>query len=268
MTDYTQTFKRPLWKRAAIWLFEKPWINAPLVNFLKSIRAPVWRDRLPVMSGMSQVILPRATGITMLAPERCNVARETWWHDGELAEIADRNALALAIDLACDADLFLDIGSYTGLFALAVARNVPSIHCHAFEIVPENFLLLWKNVIHNDLIGRITVRLEGAGDMQGKIRVPIDLEAGVLPSSVALDSNTQRGVVVPVSRVDDMITARGVKLVIKIDVEGYEWNVLSGATELTEDCLPDIICEFLTRAPDILVISNHLRALGLSLIHI
>ena len=155
MTDYGQTNKRPAWKRASIWLLEKPWINAVLVGALKRIKAPAWRDRLPVMNGVGKLAL-KCGAITMLAPARCNVAREIWWHDGQLAESADRNALALAIDLARDADLFLDIGSYTGLFAISVARCAPSIHCQAFEIVPQNFLLLWKNVIENDFISQIT----------------------------------------------------------------------------------------------------------------
>lgn len=265
MTDYGKTMQRPLPKRVAIWLLEKPWINAPVVGTVRSMTsAPTapWRERLPVMRGTGRIALPGGQAVEMLNPARCNVAREIWWHDGKLAHGADRAALDLAVGLARDADLFLDIGSYTGLFALSVARCNPGVRSVAFEIVPHNFLLLWQNVIHNDLVGRVEVMFKGAAGEPGTIRLPATLEAGVLPSSVALDSATPDGVEVPVDRIDTIIDRRQGRVVIKIDVEGFEWNVISGARGLIEACRPDMICEFLTRAPQIPEITDYLAPLG------
>lgn len=262
MIDYSKTMRRPLPKRLAIWLLEKPLINKPLVGLLRFATGAAWRSRLPVVRGVGRITLPCGASIDMLNPARCNVAREIFWHEGQLPNAADRSALELAIALSKDATDFLDIGSYTGLFALAVARCNSEVRCHAFEIVPDNFLLLWQNIIHNDLVTRINVRLEGAGETAGVIRLPVSLEAGVLPSSVALDSDSPEGIEVPVNSVDRMIDTRTGRVVIKIDVEGFEWNVLSGARDLIEATRPDMICEFLTRAPDIPALVDYLVPLG------
>lgn len=267
MTDYSKTMQRPLHKRVAIWLLEKPWINAPVVGAIRTMttaRTAPWRARLPVMRGTARIALPGGQAVEMLNPARCNVAREIWWHDGKLAHGADRAALDLATGLARDVDLFLDIGSYTGLFALSVARCNPGVRSVAFEIVPDNFLLLWQNVIHNDMVGRVEVLFKGAAGEPGTIRLPVTLEAGVLPSSVALDSATPDGIEVPVDSVDRMIETREGKVVIKIDVEGFEWSVLTGAQDLIECTHPDIICELLTRAQDISEMINYLAPLGYS----
>ncbi|MFN3845718.1 MAG: FkbM family methyltransferase [Paracoccaceae bacterium] len=262
MTDYGKAIHRSQLKRVAIWLLEKPWINAPVVGVLRNFKGFVWRQRLPVMRGVGQIALPGGATVDMLSPARCNIAREIWWNDGKLADAADRNALELAIALSKDADMFLDIGSYTGLFAMAVARCNPCVRCHAFEIVPDNFLLLWQNVIHNNLIKRVEVMFKGAAEFTGSIHLPVRLEAGVLPSSIALDSDSPDGIEVPVESIDLMIDAREGKVVIKIDVEGFEWSVLKGARGLLESTRPDIICEFLTRAPDIPAIVGYLNSLG------
>lgn len=268
MTDYGTTIRRSLPKRVAIWLLEQPWINAPVVGVVRNMKGAAWRARLPVMREIAQIGLPGGQTISMLNPSRCHVAREIWWNDGQLSHAADRLALDLAIGLSRDADLFLDIGSYTGIFALSVARCNPMVRSCAFEIVPDNFLLLWQNVIHNNLIGRVEVIFKGAGERPGTILLPAALEAGVLPSSVALDSDSPDGIEVPVDSVDRMIDRRDGRVVIKIDVEGFEWSVISGARALISSCRPDIICEFLTRAPQIPEITQHLMPLGYEFYHI
>lgn len=262
MTDYSKTMRRPLPKRVAIWLLEKPWINAPVVALLRGLKGSAWRDRIPVMSGVGRIALPGGEAVVMCSPVRCNISREIFWHEGQLADAADRNALLLAIALSKNVEHFLDIGSYTGLFALSVARCNPKVRCHAFEIVPDNFLLLWQNIIHNDLIPRINVMFKGAGKAPGAIRLPVSLEAGVLPSSMALDSATPDGIEVPVDCVDNMLEIHSEPVVIKIDVEGFEWSVLSGARNLIEATRPDIICEFLIRAPDVPAVIDYLAPLG------
>lgn len=262
MTDYSKSTYRTLTKRAAIWLLEVPWINAPVVGALRHFPSARWRQRLPVIHGTGQISLPDDRVIELLDPSRCSVAREIWWNNGQLADGADRIALELAIRLSKGADLFLDIGSYTGLFALAVSRCNDDIRCVAFEIVPENVLLLWRNVIHNNLIGRVQVNFKGAGEAPRVIRVPLALEAGVLPSSFAIDSSASNGVDIPVDSIDRMVEKQSGRVVMKIDVEGFEWNVLSGARQLIEDTRPDIICEFLTRTESIPMVMSFLDRLG------
>ncbi len=262
MADHQKTRLRPLWKRAVIWLVQMPWLNVPLVTVLKALGWPKWRERLPVVRGVGQIALSNKQEITLLNPVRCNVAREIWWNDGQLSSGADRNALDLALALSQDAKQFLDVGSYTGLFALSVAKSNPTIQCHAFEIIPENFSLLTENIIRNDLIQNITTHLHGVSDTSTTMQSPIAFEAGLLPSSASLGSNYDHGITVPVDRLDTLVPTDLGKTVIKIDVEGFEGHVLKGAEGLITSCKPDIICEFLTNAPDIPAIQHFLSNFG------
>ena len=74
-------------------------------------------------------------------------------------------------------------------------------------------------MIHNDIFWRVEVIIKGAAGEPDTIRLPLALEAGVLPSSVALDSATPDGVDVPVDSIDRIIEIQEDKVIIKIEVE-------------------------------------------------
>lgn len=262
MTDYKQSLQRPWHKRFAIWALNIGWLNGPVIALIKALPAARWHERVPTQSPIAELRLPDGTVIKMSDPSRCNVAREIFWNDNNLAETPDQSALQLAIELSQDADLFLDIGSYSGLFALSVAKLHPDIKVAAFEIVPDNVLLLQRNIALNDLVGRVELKFMGAGAEVGEIYVPAEFQAGLLPSSVALDSKSNDGIRVPVFPLDEVIADRDVRAVLKIDVEGFEWSVLQGAQAFLTATKPDMICEFLTRATDIAEISAFLKQLG------
>lgn len=268
MTDYTSRTRRSPLKVAAIWILTRPFINGPLVRLLSALPDSDWRARIPVVKSSAELILDNCTPVVMTAVERCQVAREMVWGRGQLRSASDRNALDIAIKLSRDAEVFLDVGAYTGLFALAVARCNPGIHCYAYEIVPENFQILVANVIANNLVVRVHPQLHGVGAELGAIRVPVTFGAGVLASSVALDSKSDGGVEIPVSSLDDLHQGEIKKVVIKIDVEGFEYDVLRGAVGMLYKAQADIVCEVLRRAPHIGETETLLREAGFRVFHI
>jgi FkbM family methyltransferase len=206
--------------------------------------------------------------IVLQKAERCQVAKDLYWGGGRLESEADRLALDLALRLSRDADLFLDVGAYTGLFALAVARLNPRVHCDAYEIVPENYLLMWENTIHNNLVERVHPKLLGLGAARSTLKVPSSLGAGVLASSVALDSVAADGTDIPVAPLDDVYAGFDGRMVMKIDVEGFEWEVFRGGRELVARVKPDIVCEVLRRAPNVPEMREFLLTMGYHIFHI
>ena len=265
--DYKQRAKSALVKRTVRALVALPGINPVVVAMLQALPEKPWMSRIPVL-GSGSLKLQDDESVEMLRADHCDVAKELYWGQGALHSPCDRLALNLAIGLSSDADVFLDIGAYTGLFALAVARKNPNIRCDAYEIVPENFQLMWQNTIANNLVLRVMPKLLGLGAATGSLNVPASLGSGTLASSVALDSVAPDGVAIPVAALDDVYKEFTGKMVIKIDVEGFEWAVFSGGLKLLRSVKPDMVCEVLRRAPNVPEMQAFLEATGYRHFHI
>jgi FkbM family methyltransferase len=226
------------------------------------------RSRIPVVDATAKLPVGTSGYVLMADPEKCAVAREIYWSNGRFRSGVDRTAFDTILKLATDADMFLDIGAYTGVFALAVARQRPEIECHAYEIVPDNFMLLLHNVRANDLVRQVRPHLTGVGAATGTITVPKFAGRGVLPSSFDLDMASRDGPVVPVRCIDAMYPDFGGRAVLKIDVEGFEWDVLRGAEAFIGRVKPDIVCEVLRRAKHIEEMTAFLGRHGYRMLHI
>jgi precorrin-6B methylase 2 len=73
---------------------------------------------------------------------------------GRRTRAEDVVALEVVAKLALDADVFLDIGSYTGLFTLATTAVNPRLHAHAFDVVPSVVATLEANLDRNEVSDR------------------------------------------------------------------------------------------------------------------
>lgn len=220
-------------------------VNRLLVGALRVAPPSRWRARVPVMAPSSEFILADRQRISMLEPHRCSVARNLFWADGRLPDAADMLAIRMAEAMAKEADLFLDIGAYTGLFSLVAARSNPTIRVLAFEILPSTYTLLTRNVLANNLHQRIEPRLVALGEAPGTLRMPLDTVLSGLPTSLSLGSAFSEGIDVPCIRLDDLLPDAAGPAAIKIDVEGFEAAVLRGGKAFLARVRPDIICEVL-----------------------
>jgi FkbM family methyltransferase len=122
-------------------------------------------------------------------------------------------------------DLFLDVGANAGSYTL-LASGMVGARTVAVEPSPTTFTRLYANVQLNGLEARVRCAATAVGDSTGQL---------VLAMSEGSDAHAavgdERGVPVPVQRLDDMADARGAAL-MKLDVEGMEQPVLEGASAL------------------------------------
>jgi FkbM family methyltransferase len=204
--------------------------------------------RLPVARESVDFQFGDGMSVRLYEPSRCDVAKDLYWGGGRRRSQADQWAVEAAVSLSRDADLFLDIGAYTGLFALAVARSAPGIRAKAYEIVPENYLMLVRNIVFNGLAGQVDASLVGLGEFPGALRMPIRLGLTQAPSSISLETRFEDGIDVPVSTLDARYAGFSGKVVAKLDVEGFEPHVLRGGREFLARVKPDMVCEVLTSA--------------------
>ena len=143
--------------------------------------------------------------------------------------VSDFSEMLFLAHLLRTDDLFLDVGANAGLYSVWVS-GVTGARVIAFEPVPATFDLLTKNIRLNDLTDLVTAHQTAVGSESG--------HATMTASEGGLDHIVTNGscgtVSVEVKRLDD-VTAGLHPKAIKIDVEGFELAVLTGAKKLLED---------------------------------
>lgn len=127
-------------------------------------------------------------------------------------------------------DLFLDIGANIGSYTVLASGAVGATTI-AVEPIPATAKVLEANVGINGLGGRVEVRRLGISDKVGVLRFTSALDAC---NHVAGTDETEGVIEVQVTTVDSLCVDRA-PTVIKIDVEGHEMAVISGATRTLRD---------------------------------
>jgi FkbM family methyltransferase len=246
----TETGRRQSWHGAKRYVKRFLAMRAPnaamraVVRLRPSINA---RGRLPAPHHVAEVRGEiRGSSFVMLNPARCVIAKELYWGDGVRPGAADRLALDVFATLATGAGLVIDIGAYTGLFTLASARVNPTVPCHAFELVPDVFRLLFDNCVRNDILDRTTLHPTAIGHA-GSVVVPGTASGSALPDFYSTRLHFTDGVHVRVAPLDELLDQApdAGRILIKIDVEGSEAEVLASGRGLLAKLAPDILCEVL-----------------------
>lgn len=219
--------------------------------------------RLPLARRHVDYKLANGNMVRLLDPLRDEIARDIYWGSSQPTGAAERRKLRMVELLSQSASTFLDVGAYAGLYALIAARSNPELTAIAYEIVPENYLLTVRNILENDLAGRMEAKLRGIGEREGTVRLPPRMGAASNLSSISLGSQFETGVAVPVSTLDAETQGLAGPFVIKIDVEGFEEQVFLGGEQFIAASLPDIICEILPAdGPACATIEAMIRPLG------
>lgn len=137
--------------------------------------------------------------------------------------------MAFVLHMLRPGDLFIDVGANVGAYtvlAIATGADVQS-----YEPDPAAFMRLSDNVNLNRAAQRATLRNVAAGAASADITMTSDLDTmnHVLPVDAHHGGRTLS---VPAVRLDDDLPRDTRCRVLKIDVEGYESQVLAGAPAL------------------------------------
>lgn len=181
----------------------------------------VGRVRCPTIYGFDLVVRPTNGG---------NYYRCGFYEQGTM------HVIAAALR---PGDVFVDAGASVGQMALHAARCVgPFGRVLAFEPAAERYEDLVAGIEINGLGNVLPVRAGLADEDSDRL---LYLRGS---PSMADQTHTEDVVTVPVRRLDTVLAAQGIERVrmVKIDVEGYEPEVLLGARELLASPEPPIIC--------------------------
>jgi FkbM family methyltransferase len=164
------------------------------------------------------------SNLPLFFPER-SVAK--WFFDAGMAE---KRLIEWVYDTFIKEDkVFIDIGAHVGTYTWTCGRK--AAHTYAFECSPRTFCYLAANIALHDLTDRISPYPFALGDREGTIEYIVRSEDGGGNGVKSLCDNdaAHRKILIPMKTLDSFkITNVGF---IKIDVEGFEKEVLEGAQE-------------------------------------
>lgn len=138
-----------------------------------------------------------------------------------------------------DEDLFVDVGANIGVYSVLTAgvSQVPTI---AAEPAPQAFERLKRNIRYNQLDALVELENVAIGDQNGFLYFTSELDA---VNHVVPEGSRESALKVPSITLDELLVGKN-PTCLKIDVEGFEANVINGATAvLSAEALQVVIME-------------------------
>jgi FkbM family methyltransferase len=158
-------------------------------------------------------------------------------------------------------DTVLDVGGFKGETAIVFADRVgPEGRVFAFEPVPASYHCMIENIRANGLEEIITAVNKGCSSVS-KGAQAVSSANGAPWSYI---SEGDGAVDVELVSIDDFVRANGLKRVdfIKLDVEGFECDVLRGAKEVLHAHKPKLAVALYHKSSDLIEIPRLVRLLG------
>lgn len=136
-------------------------------------------------------------------------------------------------------DVFVDIGANIGVYTV-FAAGLAEVRVIAAEPAPGTFRKLERNVLFNGLQKNTELHNVAVGDENGYLDFTSGLDA---VNHVVLNGEGKNTVKVPAVTLDHLLADKEATC-LKIDVEGFEANVINGASSvLSRDSLQVVIME-------------------------
>jgi FkbM family methyltransferase len=126
---------------------------------------------------------------------------------------------------------FIDIGANQGLYSLIAGNNENCLKVFSFEPVPTTAGILTKNIGVNNLAIKSEVHAKAISNENACHKIYINLEHSGETSIDQVTSESQSSHAVDIETVnssylDELTIPKGVDIVVKVDVEGYEKIVI------------------------------------------
>ena len=157
------------------------------------------------------------------------------------------------VNMIPDDGLVLDIGANIGITTIPLSKKLPNSQIAAIEPIPHNVRTL-KKIIRFFGATNVTVYPIAAGDLNGRINMitpvidhvkkqGLSHVIGAVPKELTSKEGEQFSV--PVMRLDDIKDFHQYEKInaIKIDVEQFEYAVISGGLQIINRFRPIIYCE-------------------------
>jgi len=135
----------------------------------------------------------------------------------------------------------IDVGAYLGSFAFAMRMILPKVQLFCFDPLEENIAQIKDNL---GKWGQLEIFQSALGDQRGEVEFHKNdfrasssiLEMDPFHRKTFPETRHARRVKVPIALLDDFLPKMKIKkqALLKIDVQGFELNVLKGGVKLLE----------------------------------
>ena len=163
--------------------------------------------------------------------------------------------MMLPLHFLREGDLFLDIGANVGSYTV-LASGICRAVTWAFEPDPGTVRNLKRNIAINSLEALVTIYELALGSAEGEVPFTVGLDT-VNKVAASGEKNVR---ITRQERLDTLVGAAKPAM-IKMDVEGYEEEVLRGALDLLEnECLKVIELETVTPEINKMLLRTHFES--------
>lgn len=175
----------------------------------------------------SQFLFPREQVVSFLGETKLVARKGLNGITGNIyAGLEDFSDMGFVVHFLIQEDLFADIGANAGSYTV-LASGYSGAKTIAFEPVPSTFVWLQKNVELNKLSDYVRTYNIGLSSKRGRISFTSNF--GTVNHVVAENELQISDVVtVDVYTLDEIVSGQKLPVLIKIDVEGFETEVLAG----------------------------------------
>jgi FkbM family methyltransferase len=129
-------------------------------------------------------------------------------------------------------DVIFDLGANFGYYSICLAKYLSNkCSIYSFEPFPTTFKKLTQNVIINDMQGTINLYQMGVSSESGDMSISVRVSCNSGSATLIANQNYENEVaLVKVVTLDDFVERNDIHKInfVKIDVEGFETNVLKG----------------------------------------
>jgi FkbM family methyltransferase len=181
------------------------------------------------VTGAFPAELPLSESVLVAQNGRCGVSALV-----NAQGMYDYNNMQLVKRTLAEGGMFVDVGANVGAFSL-IAAEQSRARVVAYEPHPATFKQLQHNLLRNGRQNVVAV-CAAVGDRDGEILISDTPGAATTHAVSAVERSRKPAISVPLLRLDRDLSRRGLTPdVIKIDVEGFEFEVLSGCGVLLGD---------------------------------
>jgi FkbM family methyltransferase len=145
---------------------------------------------------------------------------------------------------------FVDAGANIGRYSLLMAKKDWEVY--SFEPVKSNFFRLKNHLKNNSLIKKTKIFNLALGDKKEEKNIYFEKHKHGEASLLKKNKNIQKEKI-KIEKMDNLLINKEIKkpVVLKIDVEGFEYKVLLGAKKFIKEYKPKIIIELWNKNKDI-----------------